>query len=405
MRCREFGNNTIVITPSKSVGDYITSRRNFLKLSGLAGAGLGLRLGASAVASALQDITGQIKPLRILILGGTGFTGPFQVRYALGRGHKVTVFNRGRTHPGELPKEAEQLIGDRNGQLDALKGRQWDVVIDNPTTLPIWVRTMAQILKGNVDRYIFISTTSVYSDNTMRGMDESGPLAEYQGSDPFKVTVEPMRASSVPLYAPLKVVSEKETRKWFPGKSLVIRPGLIVGPGDETDRFTYWPVRVSRGGEVLAPGTPKDTVQFIDARDLAEWTIRMAEQGTVGTFNATGPAPKLTMQAMLEEIKTLTKSDARFTWLDVEFLLAQKVSPWSDMPVWVAPRGPESGFIQLSNKKAVSKGLTFRSVSETAQATLDWFRRLPAERQANLRSGISTEREIEVLAAWHARRK
>lgn len=304
-----------------------TSRRNFLKLSAIAAAGLGLIPRASAIDRALQNPTGEIKPLKILILGGTGFTGPFQVRYALSRGHKVTVFNRGRTHPGELPKEAEQLIGDRNGQLEALKGRTWDVVIDNPTTLPIWVRTAAQVLKGSVDRYVFISTTSVYSDNTMRGMDETGPLAEFQGGDPFKVTIETMRASSVPLYAPLKVISEKETRKWFPGKSLIIRPGLIVGPGDESDRFTFWPVRVARGGEVLAPGNPKDTVQFIDARDLAEWTIRMVEQGSTGTFNATGPASKLTMGTMLEEIKTATKSDARFTWLDVEFLLAQKVSP------------------------------------------------------------------------------
>jgi 2'-hydroxyisoflavone reductase len=382
-----------------------TSRRNFLKLSAIATAGFGLIRRDSAIDRALQDSTREIKPLKILILGGTGFTGPFQVRYALSRGHKVTVFNRGRTHPGELPKEAEQLIGDRNGQLDALKGRTWDVVIDNPTTLPSWVRSAAQVLKGNVDRYVFISTTSVYSDNTMRGMDESGPLAVFQGSDPFKVTIETMRASSVPLYAPLKVISEKETRKWFPGKSLIIRPGLIVGPGDESDRFTFWPVRVARGGEVLAPGTPKDTVQFIDARDLAEWTIRMVEQDSTGTFNATGPASKLTMAATLEEIKTVTRSDARFTWLDVEFLLAQRVSPWNDMPVWVAPRGPETGFIQLSNKKAVSKGLTFRSVGETAQDTLDWFRQQPSDRQANLRAGITREREAEVLAAWHARHK
>jgi 2'-hydroxyisoflavone reductase len=380
-----------------------TSRRNFLKLSAIAGGGIGLGLIPGPVA--FMQTADAVKPLRILILGGTGFTGPFQVRYALSRGHKVTVFNRGRTHPGELPKEAEQLIGDRNGQLDALKGRTWDVVVDNPTTLPIWIRTAAQILKGNVDRYVFISTTSVYSDNIIRGMDESGPLAEYQGADPFKETIQTMRASSVSLYAPLKVVSEKETRKWFPGKSLVIRPGLIVGPGDETDRFTFWPVRVARGGEVLAPGSPKDTVQFIDARDLAEWTIRMVEQGTTGTFNALGPAAKLTMGAMLDDIKAATKSDAQFTWIDVDFLLAQKVSPWNDMPVWVAPRGPETGFTQLSNKRAVSKGLTFRSVGETTQATLEWFRKLPIERQGSLRSGITAEREKEVLAAWHARHK
>src|SRR2546425_6747379 len=203
-----------------------TNRRDFLKLSALAGGsvGLGLIPGASDLFA-----TGRaVKPLRILVLGGTGFTGPFQVRYALSRGHKVTVFNRGRTHPGELPKEAEQLIGDRNGQLDALKGRKWDVVIDNPTTLPVWVRDAAQVLKGNVDRYVFISTTSVYSDNSKPGMDENGPLAKYSGEDPMKETIETLRASMQRLYAPLKVVSEKETQKWFPNMYLIIRPGLIV---------------------------------------------------------------------------------------------------------------------------------------------------------------------------------
>ena len=222
------------------------------------------------------------KPLTILILGGTGFTGPFQVKYALARGHKVTVFNRGKTHPGELPEGVEQLIGDRNGQLDALKGRKWDVVIDNPTMLPKWVRDAAEILKGNVDRYVFISTISVYANNTKPGMDETAPLAKYDGTDAMKETRDTVIASKFALYGPLKALSEKEVEKWFPGKSLIIRPGLIVGPGDQTDRFTYWPVRIDRGGEVLAPGDPSDPVQFIDARDLAEWTIRMAEQGTTG---------------------------------------------------------------------------------------------------------------------------
>src|SRR5262245_26031555 len=257
-----------------------TNRRTFLKISAMAGGtvGLGLMPGVSALAEPGGLTAPAPKPMNILILGGTGFTGPFQVKYALKRGHKVTVFNRGRTHPGELPKEAEQLIGDRNGQLDALKGRKWDVVIDNPTTLPVWVRDAAQILKGNVDRYVFISTTSVYSDNTKPGMDEDGPLGVYQGPDPMKETIETLRANMQRLYAPLKVVSERETQKWFPDQYLIIRPGLIVGPGDESDRFTYWAVRVARGGEVLAPGEPeKDTVQFIDARDLAEWTIRMVE--------------------------------------------------------------------------------------------------------------------------------
>ena len=347
-----------------------------------------------------------VKPLRILILGGTGFTGPFQVSYALSRGHHVTVFNRGLTHPGELPKEVEQLIGDRNGQLDALKGRQWDVVIDNPTTLPKWVRDAAQILKGNVDRYVFVSTLSVYAAQSWPGMDESGPLAPYEGPDPMKWTVEALRNSTQALYAPLKVLSEKETQKWFPGKSLIIRPGLIVGPGDELDRFTYWPVRLARGGEVLAPGNPtKDYVQFIDARDLAEWTIRMVEQGDTGIYNAVGFREKLLMSWMLEEIKTATKSDARLTWVNVDFLLEQKIHPWYDMPVWVAPKGPESGFSNLSNKKALAKGITFRPVDDTAVATLEWFRKQPAARQVNLRSGISAARESQILAAWHAKGK
>jgi 2'-hydroxyisoflavone reductase len=220
------------------------------------------------------------KSLRILILGGTGFTGPFQVKYALARGHKVTVFNRGKTHPGELPEGVEQLIGDRDtGQLDALKGRKWDVVIDIPTTFPKWVHDAAAILKGNVNRYIFISTISVYADDSKPGMDETAPVAKYTGANAMKETRDTLIASKFALYGPLKALSEREVEKWFPGKSLIIRPGLIVGPGDESDRFTYWPVRIDRGGEVLTPGDPSDPVQFIDARDLAEWTIRMVEQG------------------------------------------------------------------------------------------------------------------------------
>jgi 2'-hydroxyisoflavone reductase len=225
-----------------------TTRRRFIKLSA-----------AAATAMTIPDLfaANSVKPLRILILGGTGFTGPFQIKYALSRGHKVTVFNRGKTHPGELPKEVEQLVGDRSGQLDTLKGKKWDVCIDNPTTLPAWIRDAAQILKGNVERYVFISTISVYADIPSNGVDENSPLQKYDGPDPYKETLEAMKASGYKTYGPLKVLSEQETEKWFPGKSLIIRPGLIVGPRDETDRFTYWPVRIDRGGEVLAPGDRK----------------------------------------------------------------------------------------------------------------------------------------------------
>ena len=342
-------------------------------------------------------------PLKILILGGTGFTGPFQVKYALARGHKVTVFNRGKTHPGELPDGVEQLIGDRNGQLDALKGRKWDVVIDNPTMLPKWVHDAAEILKGNVDRYIFISTISVYADASKPGVDETAPLAKYDGADAMKETRDTVTASKFAFYGPLKALSEREVEKWFPGKSLIIRPGLIVGPRDETDRFSYWPVRIDRGGEVLAPGHPSDPVQFIDARDLAEWTIRMAEQGATGVYNATGPNPPLTIGGMLEGIKTALGSDATLTWAPADFLEKEKVAPWSDMPVWVPPAGEDGGMGAVRIKRALEKGLTFRPLAETARETLAWFKSQPRERQEKLKAGLTKEREVEVLTAWHKR--
>jgi len=369
-----------------------TTRRNFLKLSAAAGGAFGFGLRWTNLFAEKS-----VKPLRILILGGTGFIGPYQVRYALSRGHKVTTFNRGKTHPGELPGEVEQLIGDRNGQLNALRDRQWDVVIDNPTTLPAWVRDAAQILKGNVDRYVFISTISVYAD-TSTGADETAPLAKYDGADPFKETLEAMRASGFKTYGPLKALSERETEKWFPGKTLIIRPGLIVGPRDETDRFTYWPVRIDRGGDVLAPGMPNDPVQFIDARDLAEWTIRIVENRETGTYNATGPAKPLGLGGMLDGIKRALNANAKFTWVSADFLKQQKVEAWSDMPVWT---GEESGMARTSISRALTKGLTFRPLADTARDTLAWFQSQPPDRQAKMKAGLSPEREAEVLAAWH----
>ncbi len=367
------------------------TRRHFIKLS--AGAGVALGFGVRSTSLFAEK---SVKPLRILILGGTGFTGPYQVRYALSRGHKVTTFNRGKTHPGELPNEVEQLIGDRNGKLAALKDRQWDVVIDNPTTLPAWVRDAAQILKGNVERYVFISTVSVYGE-PKTGPDETAPTEQYEGGDPYKETLEAMKAGGYKTYGPLKALSEIEAEKWFPKKTLIIRPGLIVGPRDETDRFTYWPVRIERGGEVLAPGSPDDPVQFIDARDLAEWTIRMVENGETGIYNATGPAKPLGVGGMLDEIKAALKSNARFAWVTEDFLTQQKVEPWSDMPVWA---GKESGTARAKIDRALSKGLTFQPLAETARDTLAWFKSLPQDRQSKLRAGLTAEREAEVLTAW-----
>ena len=363
------------------------SRRTFLATTA-AGA-------VTAAYARPQIITPAAKPLRILILGGTGFTGPHQVRYAVARGHKVSVFNRGKTNPGSLPPGVEWLEGDRNGQLDALKGKTWDVVIDNPTTLPRWVRDAAAVLKDSVGQYVFISSISVYADNSKANADETDATIKLDDPTVEKVTGE--------TYGGLKALAEQEAEKAFPGKATIIRPGLIVGPGDNSDRFTYWPVRIARGGEVLAPGNPTDPVQIIDARDLAEWTIRMVEQKNFGVYNATGPAHPLTMAEMLYGIKAVTTAGAQFTWVPASFLEEQKVGPWMDMPVWIPPAGDMAGFGSRSIAKAVAAGLTFRPLADTAHATLEYAGTLSAERKAKPRAGISAEREAEVLAAWKAK--
>jgi 2'-hydroxyisoflavone reductase len=372
------------------------TRRNLLALAILATSGMAA---PGQLAFAADNSKRSDKQLRILILGGTGFTGPYQVRYALARGHRVTLFNRGK-QPIAWPGEVEELIGDRNsGDLKALEGREWDVCIDNPTTLPFWVRDAGHILHGKVKQYIFISTVSVYAEDD-KPADESAPVARYAGKDPMAETVESLRADISGLYGPLKAVSEQEAEKQFPGVTTVIRPGLIVGPGDGSDRFTYWPVRLSRGGEVLAPGDGSDSVQFIDARDLAEWTIRMAESRTTGTFNATGPEHVMQMRDMLTVIAKAVHADVRLAWVPADFLEAQKVAPWGDMPVWVPGQGDSAGFAKRSIRNALAKGLTFRPLETTAADTLAWFKQQAPERQAKLRAGLSPAREAEVLALW-----
>jgi len=391
------------------------TRRNALKVAAASAAGLGLSRfagtadGASAAgqtsAARVEPIVAEraAKPLRILILGGTGFTGPYQVRYALARGHKLTLFNRGR-RPKEWPGEVEELVGDRNtGDLKALEGREWDVCIDNPTTLPFWVRDAGQVLKGKVGQYVFISTLSVFPDDVKPGADETVPVLEYTGADAMKETQETLRANMA-LYGPLKVRSEREAEAWFPKITTVIRPTLIVGPGDESDRFTYWPARLDRGGDVLAPGDGTDAVQFIDARDLAEWTIRMVESRTFGVFNTAGPTEEMSMLEMLYGIRGATTASPKLHWVPASFLEEHKVRAWSDMPVWVPSTPDMMGFSRFSNKRAVSAGLTFRPLAQTALDTLAWVKTLPADRQSNLRAGIKPDREREVLAAWRARK-
>jgi 2'-hydroxyisoflavone reductase len=379
----------------------MTTRRDALRLTA-AGAAAAALSPALARAGQTAPVEKAARPLRILILGGTGFTGPHQVRYALARGHQLTLFNRGR-RPKEWPAKVEELVGDRNtGDLKALAGREWDVCIDNPTTLPFWVRDAGQVLQGKVKQYVFISTLSVYASDAAPGQDESAALAVYKGQDAMKETQETLRANVEQLYGPLKALSEKEAERWFPGITTVIRPGLIVGPGDESDRFTYWPVRIDRGGDVLAPGDGGDPVQFVDARDLAEWTIRTVEARALGVFNAMGPASPTSMKQMLEAVREGVGSSARLVWTPADFLERQKVGAWMDMPVWIPAAGDTVGASRRSNAKALAAGLTFRPLPETAKDTLAWWKALPEERRAKPRAGLPAEREAQVLAALRA---
>ncbi|QIL20810.1 SDR family oxidoreductase [Thermomonas sp. HDW16] len=378
-----------------------TTRRDLLKLGALATAAAALP--SIAAAGATPAAVGKAaKPLNILILGGTGFTGPFQVNYALARGHKVTLFNRGKRPSPEWPGEVEQLHGDRNtGDLKSLQGRKWDVCIDNPTSLPFWVRDAAKVLKGNVGQYLFISTISVYADGSKHGIDENSPLAVYKGKDAMAETQANLMADIENLYGPLKALSEAEVRKHYGERSTIVRPGYIVGPRDETDRFTYWPLRVAQGGEMLVPGDGQDPIQVIDGRDLGEWMIRLAEAKTYGTFNAVGPDYTLTTDAMIYGCQAVTANGVQLTHVSPQFVDEQKV----ELPIWV-PRAdnPYAGYGTVSNARALAAGMTLRPLATTVADLLAWFHALPAERQAKPRAGITREKEAELLALWKARK-
>lgn len=379
----------------------MTTRRDLFKLGALAAAAAALPSFATAAGEA-KPVGKAARPLNILILGGTGFTGPFQVEYALKRGHKVTLFNRGKRPSPEWPAAVEQLHGDRNtGDLAALKGRTWDVCIDNPTSLPFWVRDAGQVLKGNVGHYLFISTISVYADGSKPGINENSPLAQYKGKDAMAETQQTLRADIENLYGPLKALSEAEAHKQFGKNVTIVRPGYIVGPRDETDRFTYWPHRVAQGGEILVPGDGNDPIQIIDGRDLGEWMIRLAEAGTTGTFNACGPDYPLSMDAMLYGCQAVTGGGMTLTHVSPAFLDEQQVG----LPIWVPSKdNPYAGYGAVSNERAIAAGLTFRPLATTVQDLLAWFHSLPAERQAKLGAGITREKEAELLKAWHARK-
>lgn len=337
----------------------------------------------------------------LLILGGTGFLGPHTVRAAQQRGHKITLFNRGRTNPQLFPG-LEQLHGNRDPKvgtgLKALTGRRWDAVIDTSAYVPRWVRASAELLAPNIAQYVFISTISVYADFSKPGIVETNPVGTLKDDTIEKITGE--------TYGPLKALCEQAAESAMPGRVTNIRPGLIVGPGDPTDRFTYWPVRIDRGGEVLAPLPKEAPVQFIDVRDLAQWIIKVIEDGHAGVYNATGPRAKLTRAQMLYGCRAATSSAVSFTWVDPEFLLAQGVKPWTELPQWL-PGENDAGQDQVNIDRALSLGLTFRPLAETARDTIQWHkssRRGDYDFGATEGSfGMKAQREKEVLAAWHAR--
>ena len=387
------------------------TRRDFLRTAGAAGAGLALgaeraaaSIGAApaavspAVAPAATAPGRPSAPKRFLILGGTGFIGPHTVRYAVERGHEVTIFTRGRAD-ADLP-DVERLVGDRNGDLSALEGRSWDVVFDNNCQNYLWAQFSTELLKDAAEQYIFVSSISAYA---IEGMN-------FQHKD--RVLWEPAVPEDYPRFEPpegwkdgddapyglMKRLSEDISHAAFPGRTTVIRPGLIVGPDDPTDRFTYWPVRIEEGGEVLAPGNPDHSNQIIDQRDLTEWTVRVAEEGVMGDFNATGPESRLSMAEMLYGIRAVTTRPVKFTWVPSDFLEAHDARPWRDLPSWVP--GDELMYVDVS--RAVAAGLTFRPLADTVRDTLDWNRTRPASEREQPRAGMSRAKERAVLEAWHA---
>jgi len=385
-------------------------RRDFIRTAGAAGLALGMGatprgLSASGTVSeralgSLMGDRGPRHPLRILVLGGTGFIGPHMVEHMLGRGHEVTLFNRGRSNTDLFP-DIENLIGDRNDDLTALEGRTWDVCLDNNASRINWVELSTDVLRDSVDRYFYVSSRSAYSDLSDVPMHADAPTWTYETAD------VPRDADRDRLpYGLQKALCERRVQEVFADRSCVVRPGLIIGPGDPTFRFTYWPVRIEQGGEVLAPSDGTDPIQIIDVRDLTEWIVRLAENGHTGEFNGVGPATPRPVAELLYGIRAVTTAETTFTWVPYEFLQEHGLRPYAELPVWRPPLPGSEGFAQFDLTPEVEAGLTFRPLADTASATLEYFWSVSEEERQRLLSGreLKPGREREVLAAWHASR-
>ena len=364
------------------------TRREFLKTTAggalLAGTSPALARAASLVSSPAAA------PLDLLVLGGTGFIGPHLVRHAVARGHRVTIFTRGR-HDADLPDNVARLIGDRNGQLDALNGKHWDAVIDDSATNPEWVRLSTELLKDSTGAYVFTSSTGVYYPYLQRGLDESAPI-RYDADDPKDGSA---------TFGVAKARCERQTLSVFGNRGIVVRPTYIVGPGDTTDRFPYWPVRLARGGEVLAPGHRDDPVQFIDVRDLAEFMIRLLEEKRSGIYNVVGPRSPMTASAFYDAGRTALDAKVNYVFVDdYTFLSEHKID--ESIP-WAMLKGNDFGMMSVKNDRAVAAGLGFRPLATTLRDTLAWWPSVPEARRTKPRFTITPEIESKALADWKAR--
>jgi nucleoside-diphosphate-sugar epimerase len=328
--------------------------------------------------------------LKLLILGGTVFVGRHVAEQALERGHEVTLFTRGRTKP-ELFPGAERLTGDRDGNLDPLRGREWDAVIDTSGYLPRIVRDSAQLLSGAAGHYTFISSVSVYDGNGLAGTDPDSPVGTIEDETGEEITGE--------SYGPLKALCEQEVERAFPGRALIVRPGLIVGPDDPTDRFAYWPARIAEGGTVLAPGSPEAATQVIDVRDLAAWLVDSTEWRTTGTFNAVGPEQRLSIGEVLARCIAVSGSDADVVWVDDRALIDAGVELWTDLPLWLGDDPDWTWMEEVDPSPAIAAGLRLRPLDETIGDTLRWHRENREDPgRAGFKMTRSRERELLSLA-------
>jgi 2'-hydroxyisoflavone reductase len=376
----------------------VQRRDLFLALAGLSLAACGGSMQGSA-ASANGPAPASVSPpaskKKILILGGTGFAGPPIVETARSRGHTVTMFNRGKTNPGLFP-DVETILGDRMTQLDLLKGRDWDAVIDTWAPGPTLVTRAAELLRERVGHYVFLSTISVYVLGK-DPIDERSPVLTL----PPGVTVKDIHKVDATTYGPVKALAEQAAETVMPGRATSVRAGVLAGPNDPTDRFTFWPLRMARGGELIAPGASDDRLPFIDVRDLGAWFVTIVEQGHMGIFNAVGPEDP-SIGSVLAAIKATTGPEARLTWIDDAWLAKNDAAGWDAFPLAVGKNDDEAGFGHVSAARAIAKGLRFRDPGETARDALAWWRAQPEARRAEKHQGLTAEREAELLQRWHA---